>query len=163
MGFSKLKKWPKSIQECRRYKPKRVAVAFSRGKVAMRNLRMFCIWPRKGTSACFGQNLYHPWMYLNHFFNFENPISIFYKFYFVNVFIQSFWKELQPYQSVSMLLKNQYFIKMLALFEMLALIWNFGAALKCWCYFEMMALLWNVSAALKCQHCFEMLALLWNV
>jgi hypothetical protein len=115
VGFSKLKKWPKSIQGCRRYKPKRVAVAFSRAKVVMRNLRMFCIWPQKGTSACFGLNLCHPWMDLYHFFNFENPVSIFYKFYFVNVLIQSFWKELQHYQSVSMLLKNQYFIKMLAL------------------------------------------------
>ena len=153
MGFSKLKKWPKSIQGCRRYKPER---AFSRAKVAMRNLRMFCIWPRRGTSACFGLNLCHPWMDLNHFFNFENPISIFYKFYFVNVLIKSFWKELQPYQSVSMLLKNQYFIKMLSLFEILALIWNVGTALKCQCCYEMMALLWNVSAALKCWPCFEM-------
>ena len=32
-------------------------------------------------------------MDLNHFFNFENPISIFYKFYFVNIFISHFEKK----------------------------------------------------------------------
>ena len=51
MGFSKLKKWPKSVQGWQRCKPKRVAVALSRAKVA---LRMFCMWPRKwsGRNAC---------------------------------------------------------------------------------------------------------------
>ena len=51
MGFSKLKKWPKSVQGWQRCRPKRVAVALSRAKVA---LRMFCTWPRKwsGRNAC---------------------------------------------------------------------------------------------------------------
>ncbi len=51
MGFSKLKKWPKSVQGWQRCRPKRVAVALSRAKVA---LRMFCTWHRKwsGRNAC---------------------------------------------------------------------------------------------------------------
>ena len=51
MGFSKLKKWPKSVQGWQRCRPKRVAVALSRANVA---LRMFCTWPRKwaGRNAC---------------------------------------------------------------------------------------------------------------
>ncbi len=51
MGFSKLKKWPKSVQGWQRCRPKHVAIALSRAKVA---LRMFCTWPRKwsGRNAC---------------------------------------------------------------------------------------------------------------
>jgi hypothetical protein len=44
----------------------------------------------EATTTRFSLYFCHPWMDLNHFFNFENPISIFYKFYFVNVLIKSF-------------------------------------------------------------------------
>jgi hypothetical protein len=45
---------------------------------------------RKATATRFGLYLCNPWMDFSHFFNFENPISIFCKFFFLNIFIQSF-------------------------------------------------------------------------
>ncbi len=64
----------------------------SLAKVAM---RIYFLWRRKATATRFRLYFCHPWMDLNHFFNFENPISIFYKFCILNIFIQPLWKELQ--------------------------------------------------------------------
>jgi len=52
---------------------------------------------QKATALHFGVYLWHPWMDFGNFFNFTNPICIFFMFYFANICARSLWKELQRF------------------------------------------------------------------
>jgi hypothetical protein len=82
-GIFKIEKLFKAIQGWQIFRPKRAAVPF-RGHITYSigtYIRMATFARKKATATRFGLYLRHPWTDFGHFFNFKNPISIFYKIY----------------------------------------------------------------------------------